>query len=116
MLLGDLARLRHLDSKLPFTVLAMTFQTKPASNSDLDTLADVLVKAHANDTLFQRLLLRVPHELRVTWYADAFRMTWEEKWIRYYKVVELETRYASLHYSDWYLSRLFTVIFIWLFS
>jgi hypothetical protein len=46
------------------------------------------------------LFLRVPHELRVTWYADAFRKTWEEKWIRYYKVVELQTRYASLHYSD----------------
>lgn len=79
----------------------MPFQIKPASYPDLDALADVLVKAHVNDALFQELFLKVPHEVRVTWYADAFRKTWEEKWMRYYKVVELETRYASLYYSNW---------------
>ena len=73
----------------------MAFQIKPASYSDLDAVADVLVKAHVNDKLFQHLFLRVSHEVRVTWYGDAFRKTWEEKWMRYYKVVELETRYAS---------------------
>jgi hypothetical protein len=78
----------------------MAFQLKPAGYSDLDAIADVLVKAHANDKLFQQLFLRVPHELRVAWYADAFRKTWEEKWMRYYKVVDLKTGYASLHYSD----------------
>jgi hypothetical protein len=84
----------------------MPFQIRPASYSDLDTLADVLVKAHVNDKLFQQLFLRVPHKVRVTWYADAFRKTWEEKWMRYFKVVELETRYASLLYSGLYLSHL----------
>lgn len=70
----------------------MAFQIKEASHSDLDTLADVLVEAHVNDRLFQQLFLKVPQEARVTWYADAFRKAWEAKWMRYYNVVELETR------------------------
>jgi len=51
----------------------MTLQIKPARYSDLDALADVLVKAHANDKLFQQLFLTVPHEQRVAWYADAIQ-------------------------------------------
>ena len=70
----------------------MVFQTQPATFSDLEVLADVLVNAHATDRLFEQLMLGVPHEMRVKWYADAFRKTWGEKWVRYYKVVELETR------------------------
>jgi hypothetical protein len=70
----------------------MAFQIKLASLSDLDILADVLVKAHVNDELFQHLFRNVPHEARVTWYADAFRKTWAEEWMRYYKIVELESR------------------------
>jgi hypothetical protein len=72
----------------------MPFQVEPASYADLDILADVLVRAHVNDKLFQQLFPRVPHEVQVTWYADAFRKTWE-KWMRYYKVVEVETRFVS---------------------
>jgi hypothetical protein len=82
----------------------MPFRVEPASYADLDILADVLVKAHVNDKLFQQLFPRVPHGMRVTWYADAFRKTWEKKWIRYYKVVDVETRSVSFLCYDLGLS------------
>lgn len=85
----------YVKGTLCFLAATMPFQVEPASYADLDILADVLVKAHANDKLFQQLFPRVPHEVRVTWYADAFRKTWEKKWMRYYKVVDVETRSVS---------------------
>lgn len=73
----------------------MGFQIQPAAYTDLDTLADVLVNAHVIDRFFEQLMPKVSHESRVKWYADSFRRTWELKWMKYYKVVELETKYVS---------------------
>jgi hypothetical protein len=73
----------------------MVFQIQAATYSDLNDLADVLVKAHSIDRLFEQLMPRVPYDAQVKWYADAFRKTWEEKWVRYYKAVDSETKYAS---------------------
>lgn len=66
----------YVKGELHTTLLfAMAFKGEPVSYADLDTLADVLVKTHANDKLFQQLFLKVPHEVQVAWYADAFRKT-----------------------------------------
>ena len=91
----------------------MVFQIQPATYSDLDAIADVLVKAHAIDRLFEQLMPRAPHDLRVKWYANAFRKTWEEKWMRFYKVVDSEIKLASFLHSSLF-SYLIKILYEWL--
>jgi hypothetical protein len=74
----------------------MPFQVQPASYSDLDALADVMVSAHVEDELVTKMMENVPHEVHVKWYADAFRKVWEgETWAHYFKVVEEQSRQVS---------------------
>lgn len=75
----------------------MKFQAQPATHADLDVIAAVVVDAHVDDSVFTKLMPGTPREGLVKWYADAFRKVWDEqRWIQYYKVVEIETGYVRL--------------------
>lgn len=69
----------------------MAFQVQPASYSDLDELADIIVSAHVNDELFPAMMGKVPHDVQVKWYADEFRKVWEDESSRYFKVTETQS-------------------------
>jgi hypothetical protein len=75
----------------------MAFQAEAANYSDLDSIAEIMVDAHVSDNVFVKLMPGVSQKTLVKWYADAFRKVWDEqKWVKYYKVVELETGYVYL--------------------
>jgi hypothetical protein len=80
-------------SRLTGRLVTMPFQVLPASYSDLDALADVMISAHVEDELVTKMMENVPHGVHVKWYADAFRKVWEEEsWAHYFKVVEERSR------------------------
>jgi hypothetical protein len=68
----------------------MAFQVQPATYSDLDALANVIVAAHVKDEMVSMMMENVPYEVQVKWYADALKKVWkEDKGARYYKVIEM---------------------------
>ena len=70
----------------------MAFQVQPATYSDLDALAEVIVLAHVKDELVPTMMGKVAHEVQVKWYANAFRKVWKEKWVHYFKAVEMDSQ------------------------
>ena len=80
---------------IPFTNadLVMAFQIQPATFSDLDCLAEVIVSAHVKDEMLPIMMGKVPHHEQVEWYADSLRKVWEEdEEARYYKAIETGTQ------------------------
>jgi hypothetical protein len=70
----------------------MAFQIQPATYSDLDELAHVIVSAHRKDELIPKIMGKVSHEVQVKWYAEEFRNVWRQKSVHYYKVTEMKSQ------------------------
>jgi hypothetical protein len=70
----------------------MAFQVEPATYSDLDALAEVIVSAHVKDELVPTMMRHVSHDAQVKWYADALRNVWGDKWVHHYKATEVASQ------------------------
>jgi hypothetical protein len=68
------------------------FELQPAAFEDLDTLAEILVLANANDATISNLMRNAPHELECKFYSDEFKSVYKhEKGVKFFKVVQLES-------------------------